>query len=147
MKFSLLFLITFSLFSCAHHETSHSNISPLKRTELSEKRIHSTLHFKTGSTELQNDSKPLLFENAKWMKANPQFVFILEGHADERGKKFYNLLLGDRRARKIKALLMNEGVHESQTIMIVSQGETKPRNKNHNYEAWRENRRVEFILR
>lgn len=70
---------------------------------------------------------------------------ILEGHADERGSRDYNLTLGEQRALAVRAYLMELGVSPSQ-IQTRSYGEENPANKNHDESAWSENRRVEFAI-
>ena len=70
---------------------------------------------------------------------------ILEGHADERGSRDYNLTLGERRALAVRAYLIELGVNPSQ-IQTRSYGEEKPANGNHDETAWSENRRVEFAI-
>lgn len=70
---------------------------------------------------------------------------ILEGHADERGSRDYNLTLGERRALAVRAYLIELGVSPSQ-IQTRSYGEEKPANGNHDEAAWSENRRVEFAI-
>ncbi len=70
---------------------------------------------------------------------------ILEGHADERGSRDYNLTLGEQRALAVRAYLIELGMSPSQ-IQTRSYGEEKPANENHDETAWSENRRVEFAI-
>ncbi len=70
----------------------------------------------------------------------------LEGHADERGTREYNLALGERRANAIRAYLIAQGASRSQ-IEVVSYGEEKPVNAGHSESSWAENRRVEVVYR
>ena len=70
---------------------------------------------------------------------------ILEGHADERGSRDYNLALGERRALAVRAYLIELGV-DPVKIQTRSFGEENPANKNHDEDAWSENRRVEFAI-
>ncbi|RZO85276.1 MAG: peptidoglycan-associated lipoprotein [Kiritimatiellaceae bacterium] len=70
---------------------------------------------------------------------------ILEGHADERGSRDYNLSLGERRALAVRSYLIELGVNPSQ-IQTRSFGEEQPANQNHDETAWSENRRVEFAI-
>lgn len=70
---------------------------------------------------------------------------ILEGHADERGSRDYNLSLGERRALAVRSYLIELGVNPSQ-IQTRSFGEEQPANQNHDDKAWSENRRVEFAI-
>ncbi len=70
----------------------------------------------------------------------------MEGHADERGTREYNLALGERRANAIRAYLVAQGVSSSQ-IEVISYGEEKPASSGHNESAWARNRRVEIVYR
>ena len=70
----------------------------------------------------------------------------LEGHADERGTREYNLALGERRANAVRAYLVAEGASRSQ-IEVISYGEEKPANSGHNESSWAQNRRVEIVYR
>ncbi len=70
----------------------------------------------------------------------------LEGHADERGTREYNLALGERRANAVRAYLVAQGASRSQ-IEVVSYGEEKPAKSGHNESSWAQNRRVEIVYR
>lgn len=105
------------------------------------------IHFATASAKILKTQQRFLTENAQWMIENPDMVFILEGHCDERGLDSYNIKLGDQRARNVKTLLMHEGIDVDLRTVIVSHGERRPLDPRHNPQAWRKNRRVEFIIR
>jgi peptidoglycan-associated lipoprotein len=77
---------------------------------------------------------------------NPGLRVRLEGHADERGTREYNLALGERRANAVRAYLLAQGASRSQ-IEVVSYGEEKPADGGHDEGAWRQNRRVEVVYR
>ena len=70
----------------------------------------------------------------------------LEGHADERGTREYNLALGERRANAIRAYLVAQGASRSQ-IEVISYGEEKPATEGHAESSWSQNRRVEIVYR
>jgi peptidoglycan-associated lipoprotein len=78
------------------------------------------------------------------LSSNPEVTVILEGHADERGTREYNLALGERRANAVQQLLVLQGVAQSQ-IQVISFGEERPVALGHDGEAWRLNRRVEIL--
>ncbi|MDO8526525.1 MAG: OmpA family protein [Deltaproteobacteria bacterium] len=107
----------------------------------------SRVHFFSNSAELPPEERSALDQNVEWLKENPKTVVILEGHCDEWGDHTYNMELGDRRARETKAYLIEKGVNPERIIMVVSFGETRPLDDRHISEAWRQNRRVEFVLR
>jgi len=79
------------------------------------------------------------------LMANPRHAVRVEGHCDERGTEGYNLALGERRALSIREYLVNLGV-PSTRIDTISYGESDPVDPSSNEEAWRRNRRGEFVL-
>jgi peptidoglycan-associated lipoprotein len=82
--------------------------------------------------------------HAQYLAINPQVTVRLEGHADERGSREYNLGLGENRANAIRSLMMAEGVSDNQMV-VVSYGEERPASNEHNDQAWSMNRRVELV--
>lgn len=105
------------------------------------------VHFETGRDDIPAGENAVVILNAEWLKKNPGSVVVLEGHCDERGDDHYNMELGDRRARAVKARLMNEKIGADRLIMVVSYGERRPADLRHTPKAWEKNRRVEFIVR
>ena len=81
--------------------------------------------------------------HAAYLINNPVMMVRLEGHADERGSREYNLSLGERRAQTMSDLLIAEGVNNGQ-IEILSYGEEKPLEAGHEEAFWAQNRRVEL---
>lgn len=84
-----------------------------------------------------------LSAHAKFLVDNPSSSVVLEGHADERGTREYNMALGERRAKAISRYLTVQGVSSAQ-IEIVSYGEERPAVIGHSEGAWSQNRRVEL---
>ncbi len=70
----------------------------------------------------------------------------IEGHADERGTREYNLALGERRANAVRAYLVAQGASRSQ-LEVISYGEEKPKDSGHSESSWAQNRRVEIVYR
>lgn len=105
------------------------------------------VHFAFGSDELDAEAVDTLMGNMAWLKRRTHEVLVLEGHCDERGDAAFNVQLGDRRARQVKAFLVAHGVDPHRLIMVVSHGEQRPLDVRHRPDAWRQNRRVEFVIR
>lgn len=105
------------------------------------------IHFASNSFAIPDDEKKTLVQNVEWLRENSKAVIILEGHCDEWGADYYNMELGDRRAREVKAYLMEQGIDPERVIMLVSYGSRQPLINSHDSEAWKQNRRVEFVLR
>ena len=93
---------------------------------------------RSGHTELD--------KHAKGMMQDRSIRVRLEGHADERGTREYNLALGERRANAIRAYLTAQGVSRSQ-LEVISYGEEKPARMGGGESSWAQNRRVEFAYR
>ena len=87
-----------------------------------------------------------LNKHARALAANRMFRVRIEGHADERGTREYNLALGERRANAVRAYLVAQGVSSSQ-IEVISYGEEKPVSGGHSESGWSQNRRVEIVYR
>lgn len=102
------------------------------------------LYFSYDNTDISQNNTQAIIKHANFMRNNPALKLRLEGHADERGTREYNLALGENRALSIKEVL---SLYDNLTgrIQVVSFGEEKPISDLHNEEAWQKNRRVEFI--
>ena len=86
------------------------------------------------------DGRKTLGKQAAWMKANPSVTVTIQGHADERGTRDYNLALGDRRANSVKDYLVSLGVNPAR-VGTISYGKERPVATGSNEAAWAQNRR------
>ena len=97
--------------------------------------------FATNKSTLTTASRDTLRKQAAWMRAKGKSLsFTIEGHADERGTREYNLALGERRANAAKDYLMTYGVSGSR-LNVISYGKERPVNSGSNPLAWSQNRR------
>ena len=96
--------------------------------------------FAYDSYSLNNAAQDTLKKQAKWLKANPSVTISVQGHADERGTREYNLALGDRRASSAKDFLMSQGI-SSDRVTTISFGKERPVKSGSNDTAWAQNRR------
>jgi peptidoglycan-associated lipoprotein len=90
--------------------------------------------------------EPALLANAKWLKANENYLVLIEGHADERGTNEYNVALGERRAKATMNFLVAQGV-QARRMNIISYGEERPSCRLHNEACWTKNRRAHFLVK
>lgn len=102
------------------------------------------VYFDFDVSDVRQDQRHILEANATYLAKNQQLKVRLEGHADERGSREYNLALGERRAQSVKRFLGLMNVQETQ-MNTLSYGEEKPVSEGHDDSAWRLNRRVEII--
>ena len=96
--------------------------------------------FATNETVLTTASRDTLRKQAAWMRKNSELTFVIEGHADERGTREYNLALGERRANAAKDYLMTYGVAGNR-LSVISYGKERPVDSGSNPLAWSKNRR------
>ncbi len=96
--------------------------------------------FATNKSVLTTASRDTLRKQAAWMRKNSDLTFSIEGHADERGTREYNLALGERRANAAKDYLMTYGV-SGKRLSVISYGKERPVNSGSNPLAWSQNRR------
>ena len=96
--------------------------------------------FATNETVLTTASRETLRKQAAWLRKNPDVTIVLEGHADERGTREYNLALGERRANSAKDYLMTYGISSSR-ISVISYGKERPVDSGSNPLSWSKNRR------
>ncbi len=113
--------------------------------ELNLRKVLKTVYFDFDKYDLREDTVATLKENAQWLRENPSFDILLEGHCDERGTIEYNLELGAKRAAAVKNYLATIGLEVSR-FKTMSYGEEKPVDLGHDEDAWAKNRRVEFII-
>ena len=99
-------------------------------------------YFDFDKALLKPESRAALLEHSAMLQSNPRNV-RLEGHADERGTREYNMALGERRAQAVKELLVLQGVSPS-LIEVISYGEERAAAYGSNDDAWGLNRRVEL---
>ena len=96
--------------------------------------------FATNESVLTTASRDTLRKQATWLRANSEITVVLEGHADERGTREYNLALGERRANAAKDYLMTYGVSANR-ISVISYGKERPVDAGSNPLSWSKNRR------
>jgi len=169
-KFVLLFVVLFGLAACsstseeateAVAETESGIDATTRRTQelaaeaaaraaAAEQRIAQAalntkvFYFDFDVSEFRPADRDVLTFHARDLAANSNKRIRLEGHADERGTREYNLALGERRAEGIQNYLIVNGASRSQ-IEIVSYGEERPADRGTNERAYQQNRRVEIV--
>ena len=104
------------------------------------KGVPDRVFFATNESVLTTASRDTLRKQAAWMRTNDSLSFTIEGHADERGTREYNLALGERRANAAKDYLMTYGI-SSNRLSVISYGKERPVNSGSNPLAWSQNRR------
>lgn len=101
------------------------------------------VYFDYDSSDLKANGQQVLQAHAAWLNQHPDAHVRVEGNADERGTREYNIALGERRAKSVAAYLNSNGVGDGQ-LTIISYGKEKPAVEGHDESAWSKNRRVEL---
>ena len=108
-------------------------------------QVGNTVYFGFDSSELTVEAQAILDRQAAFLSVNPTVVVIIEGHADERGTREYNLALGDRRAVAVRDYLLAKGLNAAR-IRTVSYGKERPAVSGSNEGSWEFNRRAATVL-
>jgi peptidoglycan-associated lipoprotein len=103
------------------------------------------VYFSSDSTDLTPESQATLQKQSKWLAQYPQFTVTVEGHADERGTREYNIALGARRATAVKNFLAQNGVQGAR-LRTVSYGKERPVAVCNDISCWSQNRRAQTVL-
>jgi len=143
----LAFLLSFVLSACAT-QTAKKVDSQLQgdvytgtdTVEYLADGVPDRVFFATNESVLTTASRETLRKQASWLRKNPEVNIVLEGHADERGTREYNLALGERRANSAKDYLMTYGIASSR-ISVISYGKERPVDSGSNPLSWSKNRR------
>ncbi|MDE0250569.1 MAG: OmpA family protein [Gammaproteobacteria bacterium] len=102
------------------------------------------IYFDYNSSDIRDEFLPIITHMVSVLETNPGMRVRLEGHADERGTREYNLALGERRAQEVRERILLQGILEDR-VDIVSFGEEKPAAMGTGDEIWQQNRRVELV--
>ena len=105
-----------------------------------------SIYFDLDSYVVKDEFRSVVEQHAAFLKRNPQRKVVIEGNADERGSREYNLALGQKRAEAVKSMLRVLGVSEAQ-LEAVSFGEERPKATGHDEAAYAENRRDDLSYR
>jgi peptidoglycan-associated lipoprotein len=101
--------------------------------------------FESDSSELTSQSIATLEKQAQWLQSYSQYTFTIEGHADERGTREYNIALGARRAQTVRDYLASRGI-QAQRMRTISYGKERPVAVCNDISCWSQNRRVVTVL-
>jgi len=102
------------------------------------------IYFEFNKANISDDDREFISAHAQYLSNNSGTKVVLEGHADERGTREYNISLGERRAKAVMQLLVLQGASKSQ-IQVISFGEERPVALGHDESSWSQNRRVELV--
>ncbi len=107
--------------------------------------VGDVVHFEVDSPTLTSEAQAILRNQARWLNQYTQYRVTIEGHADERGTREYNLALGARRAMSVRSFLASQGVSAGR-IKTVSYGKERPVAVCDDISCWSQNRRAQTVL-
>ena len=140
----LVILACFALSACATKKVSTQMQGDVytgtDTVEYLASGVPDRVFFATNESVLTTASRETLRKQASWLRKNSKITIVLEGHADERGTREYNLALGERRANAAKDYLMTYGI-SSDRISVLSYGKERPVDSGSNPLSWSKNRR------
>ncbi len=145
----LVILFSLVVSACASKKTSTTTLDSqiqadvytgTDTVEYLAKGVPDRVFFATNESILTTKSRDTLRKQAAWLRENPSVSVVVEGHADERGTREYNLALGERRANAAKDYLMTYGI-SADRISVISYGKERPVDSGSNPLSWSKNRR------
>jgi peptidoglycan-associated lipoprotein len=140
----IIFLASIALTACATQKKaakiSGDVYSGSDTVEYLATGVRDRVFFATNKSTLTTASRDVLRKQASWMRKKKNLKFSIEGHADERGTREYNLALGERRANAVKDYLMTYGISANR-LSVISYGKERPVNSGSSPLAWSQNRR------
>jgi peptidoglycan-associated lipoprotein len=135
--------------SASASETTTASSGTSSATQMSDAeklaQVGNTVYFGFDSADLTGSAQTTLDRQVAFLNVNPTLVVIVEGHADERGTREYNLALGDRRATAVRDYLLAKGLNSAR-IRTVSYGKERPAVSGSNEDSWEKNRRAATVL-
>ena len=125
--------------------SSSSTASAEKTSAEKLAQVGDTVNFDFDSAELTVSARSTLNRQSAFLSVNPDLMIVVEGHADERGTREYNLALGERRATAVRDYLVAKGINSAR-VRTVSYGKERPAVSGSDEAAWAKNRRASTVL-
>ena len=124
--------------------SARGNAKPGTAQDFSQ-NVGDLVYFSTDSTDLSPEAQQTLANQARWLQQYAQYTITIEGHADERGTREYNIGLGAKRAESVKHFLARNGVSAAR-IRTISYGKERPVAVCNDISCWSQNRRAVTVL-
>jgi peptidoglycan-associated lipoprotein len=152
MRLLVVLLVGVTAAACANNENQPNSqltgrdgaVTPGTNRDFSV-NVGDIVYFTTDSTDLSPEATATLQKQSQWLQQYPQYTITIEGHADERGTREYNIALGARRATTVRNFLAQNGVNGSR-IRTISYGKERPVAVCNDISCWSQNRRAQTVL-
>ena len=148
-KFAAVILAALMIAGCAKQHADQTAAMAGAATPGSQQdfvvNVGDRVFFDTDSSELSEQARATLDKQAQWLNLYNRYAFTIEGHADERGTREYNIALGARRAQTVHEYLISRGV-SAQRMRTISYGKERPVATCDDISCWSQNRRAVTVL-
>jgi peptidoglycan-associated lipoprotein len=147
-KFAAAIAAALTIAACANKNTdlagSGMSASPGSQQDFVV-NVGDRVFFETDATELTPQARATLDKQAQWLGQYNRYTFTIEGHADERGTREYNIALGARRSQVVREYLVSRGI-DAQRMRTISYGKERPVAVCNDISCWSQNRRAVTVL-
>jgi len=147
-KFAVAIAATLSIAACANKANQFADASNSAAPGSQQDfvvNVGDRVFFETDQTDLTPQARATLDKQAQWLGQYNRYTFTIEGHADERGTREYNIALGARRAQTVREYLISRGI-EAQRMRTISYGKERPVAVCNDISCWSQNRRAVTVL-
>jgi len=148
-KFAAIIIGALAIAGCAKNAADQTAMAGGSATPGSQQdfvvNVGDRVFFDTDSSELSEQARATLDKQAQWLNNYNRYAFTIEGHADERGTREYNIALGARRAQTVREYLISRGV-SGQRMRTISYGKERPVAVCDDISCWSQNRRAVTVL-
>jgi peptidoglycan-associated lipoprotein len=148
-KFAAVILASIAIAGCAKQAAEQTGAMASAAVPGSQQdfvvNVGDRVFFDTDSTDLTGQARATLDHQAEWLNHYANYAFTIEGHADERGTREYNIALGARRAQTVRDYLISRGV-SAQRMHTISYGKERPVAVCDDISCWSQNRRAVTVL-
>ncbi len=148
-KFAAVILAGIAIAGCAKNPVEQTGAMASAATPGSQQdfvvNVGDRVFFDTDSSDLSVQARATLDKQAEWLSHYDRYAFTIEGHADERGTREYNIALGARRAQTVRDYLISRGI-SAQRMRTISYGKERPVAVCDDISCWSQNRRAVTVL-
>ena len=149
LKLAAVLAVALSMGACANKNGAGADAMASAATPGSQQdfvvNVGDRVFFESDQTELSSQAIATLDKQAQWLQQYSRYAFTIEGHADERGTREYNIALGAKRAQSVKSFLASRGIDASR-MRTISYGKERPVAVCNDISCWSQNRRAVTVL-
>ncbi|MBU6458434.1 MAG: peptidoglycan-associated lipoprotein Pal [Bradyrhizobium sp.] len=149
LKLAAVFAVALSMGACANKNLADGGAMASAATPGSQQdfvvNVGDRVFFESDQTDLSPQAIATLNKQVQWLQTYNRYSFTIEGHADERGTREYNIALGARRAQTVRAYFVSHGIDASR-MRTISYGKERPVAVCNDISCWSQNRRAVTVL-